>query len=92
MKVDVNNWVLKADGARYSPKSILYSDVGLTTTETLVPKGSSRTLVSYPLKVADLDTISLSIGPILIAGSPIHIPNLDLMKQAGTWHFEQFTF
>lgn len=90
--VDINKWVLVADGVRYLPKSILYSDVGLTTMETLVPKGSSRTLVSYPLKAADLDVISLSVGSILLTGLPINIPSLDLVKQAGTWHFEQFTF
>jgi hypothetical protein len=92
MTVDINKWILVADGVRYLPKSILYSDVGLKTMKTLVPKGSSRTLVSYPLKVADLDAMSLSVGSIQLTGLPINIPNLDLVKQAGTWHFEQFTF
>lgn len=52
---------------------------------------SSNFQVVFPVQFSEVASFTLDIGTFNIAGKSISPPALQLTKEKGTWHFEQFT-
>jgi hypothetical protein len=91
IEIDFSTWKINTDGVNHNPYKVYVVGIEEKVLGKVKLAKDSRIFILYKLKAADLDSLTIDFSPIKAGQKSIELPELNLIKTKGTWHYEVWT-
>ncbi|MBV1880624.1 MAG: hypothetical protein KUG82_03280 [Pseudomonadales bacterium] len=91
IEIDFSLWKITTNGVIHNPEKVFVIGVDETGLGKVKLAKNSTIFIVYELKAVDVDSLLLDFGPVEKGPVSIKIPELNLLKTKGTWHYEVWT-
>jgi hypothetical protein len=91
IEIDFSTWQITTNGVVHNPENVFVVGVDESGLGKIKLAKNSTIFIVYQLKAVDVDSLLLDFGPVGKGPKSINIPELNLLKTKGTWHYEVWT-